>query len=163
MKMSLMTPRAPRTRSACRRARSPATRARRRWSSGSAISILRETTFWQDERAVLFGAHEVGEPIALRRPRHPRHGVEAHARRRDGLEARVLIEAAGQVADDRAVLGREQDDVELAVAAVAGHRGDQIARGRRFDRQHVAEARLLRVRREIAAVSRPAAPCRGTA
>ena len=40
----------------------------------------------------------------------------------------------------------------LAIAAVAGHAGDQITRGRRLDRQHVREAALARIGREVAAV-----------
>ena len=68
-----------------------------------------------------------------------------------------------QVADDRAVLRREQDDVELPILAVDGDRGDQIARRRRRDRQRLGEVRLLLVRRRDRGRSRPAAPCRGTA
>ena len=106
----------------------------------------------QQQRSVLFRADEVREPIALRRPRHQRHGVETHPRERNRLEAEILVEAVRQVADDRAVLGGEQQDVELAVALIAAHRRDQIARRRRLDRQHVAVAALLRARREIASV-----------
>ena len=78
-----------------------------------------------DQRALLLGAHEVGEAIALRRPRHPRHRVPA-ARRACTMYSKphVLVEAARQVADDRAVLRRDQHDVELAVLAVAGDDGD---------------------------------------
>ena len=65
----------------------------------------------------------------------------------------VLVEAARQVADDRAVLRRDQDDVELAVAAVAGHRGDQVARRRRLDRTARSRTRVFcGIGREVAAV-----------
>ena len=115
------------------------------------LDLLRDHVL-HDQRTVFFRAHEIGEAIALRRPGHPRHRVPASARRRQVLEAHALIEAARQVADDRAVLRRDQDDVVLAVAAVAGHAGDQIARGRRFDRQHVGELALARIGRQVAAV-----------
>src|SRR5207244_2804155 len=55
-------------------------------------------------------------------------------------------------ADDRSVLGRDQHDVELAILAVDGDRRDEIARGRRRDRQRFGERGLLLVRREVAAV-----------
>ena len=62
----------------------------------------------QDERLLLFLAHEVRDAVAGRRPGHPRHGVAAEAAgRRDVLVAEVRVEAAGQVADDLAVLGRD--------------------------------------------------------
>ena len=61
---------------------------------------------------------------------------------------------ARQVADDRAVLGRDEDDVHLAVAPVAGDDGQQVARGRRLDGVGVGEACLLRIGREVAAVVR---------
>ena len=61
-----------------------------------------------DQRALLLGAHEVGQPIALGRPRHPVHRVEALAELHDVREAHVLVEALGQVPDDRAVLGRRR-------------------------------------------------------
>ncbi len=78
----------------------------------------------QDERLHFLGAGEVRDAVALRRPRHPGHGVVAEpARRRDVFVAAVLVEAAGEVADDLAVLRRHQDDVELLVLPVS--RGDR--------------------------------------
>src|SRR5204862_6078303 len=76
------------------------------------------------------------------------------AGRRDVLPAPALIEAVGQVADDGAILRGDEDDVEFAVLAVAARDGDEIARRRRLRRQGLNEGRLLRIRREIAAVVR---------
>ena len=65
--------------------------------------------------------------IACGCPRHPRHGVVAEsARRRDVLVAVVLIEAARQVADDFAVLGRHQHDVEFLFLPIARRDRHQI-------------------------------------
>ena len=86
------------------------------------------------------------------RPRHPGHRVPAAAGRDDVLEPVVLVEARREIPDDRAVVRRQQDDVELLVLAVAGHRGHQLARRRRLDREHRRELRLLRVRRQVAPV-----------
>ncbi len=104
-----------------------------------------------DQRLVLLVAHEIGEAIADRRPRHPRHHV-AETRLRDVLEAAILVEAGRQVAHDRPVLRREQDDVELLIAAVAGHDGDEIARRRRLDRDRARVVRPFRIGGEILAV-----------
>jgi hypothetical protein len=115
------------------------------------LDLAREHVL-DDQRALLLGAHEVGEPVALGRPRHPwiRRLVDAHLHQ--VIEAQVLVEAARQVADDRSVLGRDQDDVELLILAVHGDHGNQVAGGRRRDRQRLGELRLLLVRRQIAAV-----------
>jgi hypothetical protein len=84
------------------------------------FSILRDRHVLEHELLLLLVAREVGEAIARGRPRHPGHGVAAEpAWLRDVLEAEAGVEAAGQVADDLAVLGRHQDDVELLVLAVA--------------------------------------------
>ena len=117
---------------------------------GPQLDIAREHVL-DDERPLLLGAHEVREPIAPRRPRHPRH-LEPLAHEDDVIEAHVLVEAAREVADDRAVLGRQQDHVELAVFSIHGRDRHQIARGRRRDREGVGVIGLLAVRREIAAV-----------
>ena len=55
--------------------------------------MLRVEHVLQDQRARLLAAREIGEAIAGRRPRHPRHRVEPHAGLDDELEALVLVEA----------------------------------------------------------------------
>ncbi len=104
-----------------------------------------------DQRSLLLGPHEVGEAIALGRPRHPRH-LEPLAHLHDVIEAHVLVEAARQVAHERAVLGGQEHQIELAILAVDGHRRDQIAGRRRRNRERLGEMRLLLVRREVASV-----------
>ncbi len=117
------------------------------------FSIFFVTTFWRISVFCLLGAREVGDAVAGRRPRHPRHGVVAEAAgRRDVLVAVVLVEAAGQVADDLAVLRRHQDDVELLILAVAGGDGHQVAGGRGLDRDDHDVRRLAALRREVLAV-----------
>ena len=106
----------------------------------------------QDQRLLFFRAHEVRELIADRRPRHPRHGVPPAAGRRDVGKPHPLVEALGEVADDRAVLGGQQHDVQLLLAPVADHRGHQVARRRRLDREHRGVLRLLGVGRQVAPV-----------
>ena len=71
---------------------------------------------------------------------------------RDVLVAAVLVEAARQVADDFAVLRREQDDVELLFLAVAGGDRHEIAGRRGLDRDDADIGRLVALRREVAAV-----------
>ena len=56
-----------------------------------------------------------------------------------------------------------EDDVELAVLAVDGDGGDQIARRRRRDRQRLGVVRSSPGSAPGRGRSRPAAPCRGTA
>ena len=55
-------------------------------------SILPVSTFWMISVLYFLVADEVGEAIADRRPRHPRHHV-AEARLRDVLEAAIHVEA----------------------------------------------------------------------
>ena len=86
----------------------------------------------QDERARLLGAHEVAEPIARGRPRHPGHRVPASAGRDEELVAVRLVEPLGQVADDAAVLAGHQHDVGFLILAVTGDHRDEVARGRRL-------------------------------
>jgi hypothetical protein len=74
-----------------------------------------------DQRALFLGPDEVGEPIALGRPRHPRVGRLVDAHLHEVVEAEILVEAAGQVADDRSVLRRHEDDVELLILAIDRH------------------------------------------
>jgi hypothetical protein len=64
----------------------------------------------------------------------------------------ALVEAVGQVAHDGAVLGRQQHEIQLLILAIADHRGNQIARGRRLDREDRGVFRLLRIGCEVAAV-----------
>ena len=110
----------------------------------------------QDQRARFLAAREVREAVAGRRPRHPRHRVPPHPGLDDVLEALVLVEPARQVADDRSVLRRHEDDVHLAVAPVAGGNREDITGRRRFHRIGVGEPRLARIRREVAPVVRRA-------
>ena len=106
---------------------------------GIRSSIVARQHVLDDQRALFLGAHEIGEPVALRRPRHPRVRRLIDAHLHQVIEAEVLVEAAGQVADDRSVLRRDQDDVELLILAVDGDHRDQVARGRRRDRQRFRE------------------------
>ena len=117
-----------------------------------AVLNLARDDVHQDERALLLGAGEVGEAVAPRRPRDPRHRVPARTRDRDELVAAVLAEARRQVAHDLTVLGRDEHDVEFAVLAVAEHGGQQVARGRWLDGQQRREPGLARVGREVAPV-----------
>ena len=72
---------------------------------------------------------EVRDVVADRRPRDPRHEVAAQpAGRRDVLEAALLVEPAREIPDDLPVLGRQEQDVEFLVLAIAAGHGDQVAR-----------------------------------
>ena len=51
-----------------------------------------------------------------------------------------------------AVFRRDEDDVELLIAAVARHHGDEIARRRRLDRDRARVVGFFRVRRQVLAV-----------
>jgi hypothetical protein len=68
------------------------------------------------------------------------------------IEAHVLVEAARQVAHERAVLRRQEHEIELAVLAIHRDGRDQIPRGRRRNGKGFGVVRLLLVRREIAPV-----------
>ena len=81
----------------------------------------------QDERPFFFGANEIGETITLGRPRHPRHDVGPFAAVDDVIEPHVLVEAARQVPHDRSVLGRNKDDVDLAIFAIDRDGSDEVA------------------------------------
>ncbi len=70
----------------------------------------------------------------------------------DVLEPFVLVEAGRQLANDRAVLPRHQDDVAFAVAPIAGEDRQQVAGGRRLRGVDAAVRRLLRIRSEVAAI-----------
>ena len=105
-----------------------------------------------DQGPFLLGADEIRDTIAARRPRQPRHRVGALTAHRDVGEPVVHVEAVGQVADDRPVLARDQNDVDFAVLAVDGDDGDEIARGGRRDGEGLRVARLLRIGRQIASV-----------
>ena len=90
----------------CRRCRRAAPRTRpcrpsgeKLGDSGSSTDFIGTRDFdlarqhvLDDERAFLLGADEVGEPVALRRPRHPRHRVEPVAELHDVVEPVVLVE-----------------------------------------------------------------------
>ena len=132
---------------------------RERWRLGLVDRAQRNPRFnlpgqhvLDDQRAFLAGADEVGEPIADRRPRHPRHRHAVDAHHHEIGEAEILVEAFGEVADDRAVLGRDQHDVDFAILAVDGDDRDQIAGRRRRDRERFGVLGLLGVGSEVAAV-----------
>ena len=80
-----------------------------------------------DQRARLLVAHEIGEAVAGRRPREPRHGIPPAAWRDDELEAFAVIEAVGEVAvlEHAAITGGREHDVGFLILAVAGDDGNQ--------------------------------------
>ena len=104
-----------------------------------------------DERLVFLLLHEIRDAVANGRPRHPGHHV-AEARVREVLEPAIDIEAGGQVAHDRAVFGRHENDVELLVATVAGRHGDEVAGRRRLDGNRARILRALRIGRQVLSV-----------
>jgi hypothetical protein len=105
-----------------------------------------------DDPLALSHADDVRDPVAARGPRQPGHRVPPRAGDGQVVELHVLVESGREVADDRAVLARHEDDVELAVLAVAGDDGEEVARGRRLGRDRGHEAGLFRARRQVAAV-----------
>ena len=94
--------------------------------------------------------------VAVRRPRHPGHGVEPQPEQRDVLEPEILIEAFGQIPDDVAGARRHQHDVDLPVLAVEGDGRNHLAGGRRFNRDHDRIPGAKRIRRQVPAVVRRA-------
>ncbi len=114
------------------------------------FNFLREHVL-DEQRPLLFCSHEVGQPIALGRPRHPRH-LRPLAVLDDVIEPHVLVETPGEVPDDRSVFARDQNDVDLAVLAVERHHGQQVAGRRRGDRDGFDVLRLLFVGRQVAPV-----------
>ena len=106
----------------------------------------------QHQRSVLPLADEVRQAIVDPRPGHPRHRVPPRAGELNRLVPEILVEARGQVAHDLAVLGRQQDDVDLPVLPVDGVGGEEVAGRRRLDRVDGQVPRLEGVGGEVAAV-----------
>ena len=97
----------------------------------------RVRTFCDHERPRLLArARSSASRSPRRRPRHPRHRVEA-ARPASMMNSQpfVLVEAVGQVADDASRPSPETSTMSSSPSfAVAARHGDQIAGGRRLGR-----------------------------
>ena len=128
-----------------------ATVGQQAWSLGL-IQIERDLAYdlarqrrEQEQHAALAAAGHEGHHVTVGRE------VERAARHEVVREVDVLVlpgEAGRQVLDQLAVSRGEQHDVDLALRAVAGVDGDQLARRARHEREDLGEGRLLLVRRQ---------------